>query len=331
MNRPGKKIPELLSTEYAELLEDAGEEPEVAGWVSIVLVSTAFLLFGAGAALVAVPGSPLSSWLVTATAGVVLAIAMLLLSLVVHECAHRTLFESRWLNDLTGSFAGLLTVAPFLSYRRGHIAHHRFLGSNEGKDPTASPQKEFRENRLLDFLLCTGLLPVFYWGGVYGPYLIYDLFPTAQERRPAHLVQWTANMALAGMVHAALFWLLGPVYLVAFAIGFVGSGVLYENLFTLNQHIGLLAVPEEKPKYSYREQLNFTRTVQVPMAALIFYFNLHKEHHLMPGLNWRYLPVLHRLLRKRHPEIYEFTDEDLAIARRRRMRAHELLTPKVGD
>ncbi len=324
-----KDIPTLQRQEYSELLEEAAREPEVAGWVSVILTLVSFGLFGVGAAIVVLPWS---FWWTVPLAGGVLAMAMLLLSLVVHESSHRTLFDGRRVNDVVGFAAGFLTVTPFLSYRRGHVAHHRYLGSSEGKDPTASPQKEFRENRALDAILRTGLLPVFYWAGVYGPYLLYDLFPTATDRRPAHVLQWMANMLAIAALHFAIAWWLGPVpYLIAFAIGFVGSAMLYENLFTLNQHIGLLAVPQDKPKYSYREQLNFSRSVRIPLAALFFYFNLHKEHHLAPGLNWRYLPVLHRLLRRRHPEIYEFTDEDLAIARRRKMRAHELLTPRVGD
>lgn len=322
-------IPTLESDEYAELLQRAREHPEVGQWMSGVLTAASLALFSVGAGLIAV--LPWSPWLVVPLCGLVLSVSMLMLSLVVHECAHRTLFQRRWPNDLFGIVAGILTATPFFSYRRGHKAHHRYLGSSAGKDPTASPQREFKENRLLDALLSTGLLPVFYWGGVYGPYAFYELFPTAGDRRPLRLLLWTANVALIVAVHIGVAWLFGWIYLAAFAVGFIGSGMLYENLFTLNQHIGLLAVPEGKERYSFREQLNFSRSVHLPLAALIFYFNLHKEHHLAPGLNWRYLPVLHRLLRSRHPEIYEFTDEELAIARRRRMRAHELLTPEIGD
>lgn len=328
MTTDARDIPQLASSEYAELLERAQNEPALGAWASGLLTLTSFALFGAGVLAVWLPWS---TWLTVPLAGVILSAAILMLSLVVHECSHRTLFGARPVDDVVGLVAGLFAVAPFMSYRRGHVAHHRFLGSSEGKDPTASPQREFRENRLLDLLLRVGILPVFYWGGVYGPYLVYDLFPTAHDRRAVHIVQWLANMLVIAALHAGLAWLLGPAYLAALAVGFVGAGVLYENLFTLNQHIGLLAVPEHKPKYSYREQLNFSRTVNMPLAALLFYFNLHKEHHLAPGLNWRYLPTLNRLLRERHPEIYEFTDEDLAVARRRRMRAHDLLTPKAGD
>lgn len=329
MDSDATDIPVLDSSEYAELLQKARDKPDLGGWASSALTAASFALFFAGVVGLFVFGS---GWPVVVAAGVVMALGMLMLSLVVHECAHRTLFEWRWANDLVGAFAGLITVTPLYSYRRGHVAHHRYVGSSEGKDPTASPQDEFSENRVLDVVLRTGILPVFYWGGVYGPYLLYDLFPTAGDRRNSHVAAWVGNMAVVAGFHLGLAWLVGPwAYLGAFVIGFVGSGMLYENLFTLNQHIGLMAVPGKKERYSYREQLNFSRTVEVPLAALIFYFNLHKEHHLAPGLNWRYLPVLHRLLRRHCPEIYEFTDEELAIARRRKMRAHELLTPEIGD
>lgn len=323
------EIPDLPAEEYGRILDEARGNPAVGAWASGALTAGAFLFFGVGLALLAQFGS---SWWATLGAGAILAVATLSLSLVVHECAHRTLFSTRWLDDPVGVAAGLFAAAPFYSYRRGHHAHHRWVGSSEGKDPTESPQEEFDENFLLDLLLKIPVLPVFYWGGVYGPYLLYDLVPTAHDRTVGRVAGWCLNVAAIVATHAALAtWLGAGVYLPAAALGFVGAGILYENLFTLNQHIGLRAIPEDKPKYPYREQINFSRSVRVPLSASIFYFNLHKEHHLAPGLDWRHMPTLHRILRREHPEIYEFTEESLAVLSRRRMRAHELLTPEVGD
>ncbi|MFM7833001.1 MAG: fatty acid desaturase, partial [Planctomycetaceae bacterium] len=53
-----------------------------------------------------------------------MAYAMLLFQLLLHECAHDALFGSRRLNIVVGWLIGLFVLTPFLSYRRGHAMHH---------------------------------------------------------------------------------------------------------------------------------------------------------------------------------------------------------------
>src|SRR5438067_5168894 len=44
--------------------------------------------------------------------------------IVQHDCGHGSFFRSRHVNDAVGSLCGVLTLAPYLNWRRQHAQHH---------------------------------------------------------------------------------------------------------------------------------------------------------------------------------------------------------------
>jgi len=308
-----------------ELREIVANLPTPRKALSIAVGSTALVGTLASYATVRLGFSPI-------LAAPLLALSLTVLSIVLHDCAHGTLFPSRTANALVGTLAGLLTWTPFLGYRRGHDAHHAWVGGATDRDPTASPLREVRPNRILDFLLAVRVVPVFYWAGVYIPYLLYDFRPTSGGRRAAHLAQTTLTLLAIIAVHGGLaLWLGWSRYGVLAALGFLGWGILYEQMFTLNQHVGLLPTPADRERYSTAEQVNFSRSVRLPLSGLFLHFNLHKEHHLFPALNFQLLPKVHAALQLRRPDLVAYTEERIGALRQRRNRAHLLLTPTAGD
>lgn len=301
-------VPVLTPEEVRSVADEARREP-VRAWKTAGLCGLALAAF-AGSLVLAAQGW---AWLVPAAP--LLALSLTVLSVVVHDCAHGTLTGSRRADTVLGTIAGLLTWTPFLSYRRGHEAHHAWAGTD--RDPT--PNRTVAPNRALDLLL-RAHVPVFYWTGVYGPYLVFDL-------RHRRIVSWAIQALAIVAVHAGFGAWLGWIYPALAAAGYVGWGVLYENLFTLVQHAGLAPV-DKRERYAPREQVHFSRTVPLPLAGFFLHFNLHKEHHLFPDLNFQLLPRAGELLRARRPDVYAFTDETPGW-RRRRLRAHEVLMPEV--
>ena len=73
-------------------------------------------------------------------ATVVLAVVLLAgrqmgLSVLMHDCGHRTLFRTARLNDVVGQWLCALPVMNDQpSYARGHLEHHRKAGSREDPD-----------------------------------------------------------------------------------------------------------------------------------------------------------------------------------------------------
>ncbi len=309
----GMADPPVLTDEDLRSVSEEAERTPTRAWSSILLILLGMIgwigsfWLGSGGWIFLLPAIPL------------LALSLTILSITVHECAHGTLLGARTADSIVGSIAGLFCWTPFFSYRRGHDAHHAWIGTD--RDPTPSPRGPVAPNRGLDLLRQVGVFPVFYWSGVYWPYLIYDL----RHGRPVFLL---ANLAAIGGLHGVLaFWMGWERYAVFAILGFLGWGILYENLFTLAQHVGLAPVPAGRSRYSPREQANFSRSVPLSAAGIFFHFNLHKEHHLFPGMNFQRLPRIRELLRARRPDLYAFTDEESGWRRRGRP-VHEILSPR---
>ena len=47
---------------------------------------------------------------------------------IMHDCAHGSLFQQRWANDLVGWFTGVLALTPYVQWRRDHVLHHASSG-----------------------------------------------------------------------------------------------------------------------------------------------------------------------------------------------------------
>ena len=100
-------------------------------WQAAFMVVGNWALIGAIFAFAAAWPNPVTLVL----AVILLAGRQLGLSVLMHDCGHRTLFRSAFLNDFVGQW---LCARPVLndqpSYARGHLEHHRQAGSPEDPD-----------------------------------------------------------------------------------------------------------------------------------------------------------------------------------------------------
>ena len=48
--------------------------------------------------------------------------------MVMHDCGHGSFFRSRRANDVVGFAAGVLTLTPYIQWRRDHALHHASAG-----------------------------------------------------------------------------------------------------------------------------------------------------------------------------------------------------------
>jgi omega-6 fatty acid desaturase (delta-12 desaturase) len=65
--------------------------------------------------------------------------------ILMHDCAHGAFFASRWLNDLTGFVTGVLTLTPFVQWRRDHALHHASSGDLDRRGHGDVPTLTVRE------------------------------------------------------------------------------------------------------------------------------------------------------------------------------------------
>ena len=97
------------------------------GWRAVVV------LFGVLVGAVAVLPYLVDRWGALATAPVLPLIGAYVykLTILMHECCHRTLFRSRTINDRVGLVAGGFLVTSYDAFCRAHWQHHRHCGTDE--------------------------------------------------------------------------------------------------------------------------------------------------------------------------------------------------------
>ena len=99
-------------------------------WAWAILVGNWLSIISIFAIAAALPGP-----CVVVAAIVLLAGRQMGLAVLMHECGHGTFFKSKRLNELVGQW---LCALPIMndqpSYARGHLEHHRRVGSYEDPD-----------------------------------------------------------------------------------------------------------------------------------------------------------------------------------------------------
>jgi omega-6 fatty acid desaturase (delta-12 desaturase) len=65
--------------------------------------------------------------------------------IIMHDCAHGSFFALRWLNDATGFVMGVLTLTPFVQWRRDHALHHASSGDLDRRGHGDMPTLTVRE------------------------------------------------------------------------------------------------------------------------------------------------------------------------------------------
>ncbi len=65
--------------------------------------------------------------------------------IIMHDCAHGSFFASRRANDVVGFFTGVLTLTPFVKWRRDHALHHASSGDLDRRGNGDVPTLTVRE------------------------------------------------------------------------------------------------------------------------------------------------------------------------------------------
>lgn len=218
----------------------------------------------------------------------------LALSVLMHECGHRTLFKTPWLNEVIGQWCCALPVMNDLrSYAKGHLKHHQFAGTKEDPDlPNyqAYPvsRASFKRKIIRDVTGQTGAkLLLFIFRGA-GDLVSREKRANAKPLYQGLLVQFVlwSILFLVGYGWLYLLWV----------AAFLTSYMLLVRLRQVAEHA---AVPD---LFDLDPRLN-TRTTQARWWERWLlapnYVNFHMEHHFMASVPCYRLPELHALLQQK--------------------------------
>ena len=239
--------------------------------------------------------------------GIIIAILMLAgrqlgLSILVHECGHRSLFTTRKLNDICGHWlAGYPVFLDMDKYAKGHLVHHRTAGTEQ--DPDLPNYRNYPISR-----------ESFYrkvWRDLSGQTaikLIGSLVKSGQDQR-SHSTRKTAasgdqkaNPVLRNslLVNAALLLLLTVLAHPALYLLWV---IAYMTVYMLVLRIRQIAEHADVPDLFDLDPRKNTRTTYTnPLTRLLIapnFVNYHLEHHILASVPAYHLKRMHHLLKQR--------------------------------
>ncbi len=206
-----------------------------------------------------------------------------------HECGHKTLFRTRWLNEFVVNW---LCAPPHFSnnyaYMRGHLQHHRHAGTTDDpdlpnyRDYPITPER-LRRKIKRDLIGQTG------WRTVKGIWnKLVNLHKLNSETRGCMLRGLALNLAMLGtLVAVGEGWL----YLM-WVVSFVFLQPLVSRIRQVSEHG---AVPD---LYNMDPRMN-TRTVHANLVERMFAphrVNYHLEHHMLASVPAYRLKRLHEIL-----------------------------------
>jgi omega-6 fatty acid desaturase (delta-12 desaturase) len=149
----------------------------------------------------------------------VAAVLLVRLFMFQHDCGHGSFFRAGWANDLLGWTLGVLTLTPYLSWRRDHAVHHASMGNLDRRgigDVTTLTLQEYLALprwRRLGYRLYRHPAVMFGLGPTW-LFLISNRIPAGNPRR--QWKEWLSvlgtNAALAAVL-ALLMVVLGPIKL----------------------------------------------------------------------------------------------------------------------
>lgn len=232
----------------------------------------------------------------------------LALSIAMHEAAHRTLFESRFLNDIVADWLCARPVwADVARYRKHHLGHHAQTGTERDPDRSlAAPFPVSRRSLARKFLRdLTGISGVRRIVGL----ILMDLeileYTVAAEvvRRPRqrridHLragLRHGAGVLLTNVALATVLGLAGHLWVYsAWVVAYLTTYSLFLRIRSLAEH----ACTEQSA-----DPFRNTRTTRAGLLARItvapLHVNYHIEHHFLVAVPYFRLPRMHRMLRER--------------------------------
>lgn len=266
-------------------------------WLTLVVN---YGLIGASMAMVAyAPGV----WTVV-LALFVIGARQLGLAVVMHESAHRTLFENRGLNDLVGNWlAGYPMYLSADMYRTHHLEHHAKTWTDEDPDlalATPFPVSRASMTRKVarDLLGITGIKQLV--GTTYlvvrvstGKEVDAGTLPLRLERAPA--IRMVAGTIITNLFLFGLLWILGHPLLYLLWLGaWLTTNKLVARIRSIAEHA---VVPDPS------SPLGQTRTVRAGWIERLFIapnrVQYHLEHHLLMTVPHYNLPRFHQMLTDR--------------------------------
>jgi fatty acid desaturase len=293
-----RKLSEFFTKEE---ITELAERSDLRGALAILgnwgLVAAAFVL------LARAPGP-----LTFVVALCVIAGRQLGLAILQHEGSHRTLFRTKWLNDVLTDFLCARPVWQHLGkYRAHHLRHHGKTGTNEDPDITLhvgfpTSRASMRRKVVRDLVGITGLKTLVAFVMMDAEVIRWTVsndverLPQAGRTRFSYPIAFFRNASGMLVTNAVLFGILAACGHAAlygvWVLAFFTPHPLFVRIRSIAEHGCVTRSPDV---------LENTRTTRAGLLLRLTVapnrVNYHIEHHLLAGVPFYRLPKMHRMLR----------------------------------
>ena len=253
------------------------------------LVPLALVMWATHAALSV--SLPLALLLVLPAAGLLIRTFILM-----HDCAHGSFFASRRLNDVVGFITGVLTLTPFVQWRRDHALHHASSGDldrrGHGDVPTLTVEEYLarsRGRRLAYRIIRHPMLLLL--GGPVHLALNQRLRDRSQATRSAQVASvWLTNIAIVALLSVAILTVGWMTVLVAYIVPYYLAAIAGVWLFYVqHQFEGAYWVSHDDWNYL---DAALQGSTHLRLSPVLRWFTgsigLHHVHHAAPKIpNYR--------------------------------------------
>ncbi len=231
----------------------------------------------------------ISYWL-TLGLGVVAAGFMVRTFIIMHDCGHGSFLPSRRWNDIVGFTTGVLTLTPYVQWRRDHAIHHATSGNLDDRGVGDISTLTIRE------YLALGWFGRFRYRVYRNPLVMFGIGPLwlmlqhrikvfGAGRREAMSVMMT-NLALAAIV-VGLAFLIGwqAILLIWFPVFMIGGAAGIWLFYVQHQFEDTYWAGEGEWNYATAAiQGSSYLKLPRPLEWITGYIGVHHVHHLSPRI-----------------------------------------------
>jgi len=212
--------------------------------------------------------------------------------IIMHDCGHGSFFPSKKANDIVGFITGVLTLTPYVQWRRDHAIHHANSGDLEHRGHGDVATLTVREYLALDW---KGRLKYRLYRN---PLVMFGLGPLhlaiGQRRRPMSTATGkkeitsvrSTNFALA-LTIAFFWWLIGlkALFLIYFPVFMIAGAAGIWLFYVQHQFEETYWEPHEEWDYT-TAAMRGSSYFKLPRVLQWFTGNigLHHVHHLNPRI-----------------------------------------------
>jgi acyl-lipid omega-6 desaturase (Delta-12 desaturase) len=223
---------------------------------------------------------------------------------LMHDAVHGLVSKNKFINDIVGTFAGILCVLPYAPWKAIHLEHHYWSGNIE-KDPVMGLLRSYPTWPKPLQLMATTCWRMWVPTLALFQYFVFWIHSVLNVvKHPTSINHHVTTILPLATWAFVISW--QPQYALHVLLPAVTLYLLAVEVVNFPHHIGLAQGRGDK-KLAVWEQHQIARSCTYPKwisQFIVLNFNYHIEHHMFPDAAWYHLDQIHHYLKTELKDAY---------------------------